>query len=946
MTSMAMAFNILVGLYVILAVSICLIIAKEDFSGNQKLFMIGSLACVLIMTAYHYEIQTDNLEVMVICKKFQYIGRCVTMWTYVLLVIEFFKLKVSPIFKRVSIAIIAMTLGSVLSNDFHNLFFTNLAVGYDAPFPYLSYEKGPLYMLCMVALNIMVLCMFGYILISIKRKTFTVRRGRGSMLLAGVIPPVLEVVKNAGDLYWAELIPFGYVTSLTIVFILIKQVGLGDTVQLAKASIADNTREGLIVVDNYYNVLYANKVVTNEYPNIYDMKAEERDSFKKIFFEKEAVLNWKDKHKEVRISEIYEDTKLRGHLAWIFDMSFIDSYTDEILRLKEEAEAANAAKSTFLANMSHEIRTPMNAILGFSELILQKSKESQILEHAFDIKRASTNLLHIINSILDISKIESGKREQNISNYYLQSLVRDTTVLIDEQARNKGLEFKLHVEGKVPYELQGDVGALHQVLTNVMNNSVKYTKEGSVTLKLSATPAEDNRTIMKFSIIDTGIGMTDDDLQRLFDKFVRFETEKNKSVEGSGLGMAITKALVEMMEGELQVESRYGEGTTVTILVPQGVVGDKMIDENADYTNAIADEYAIDFTADAHVLIVDDNEMNLRVAAGILDRYGVSSDLAEDGFEAIRKVKENKYDIVFMDHMMPVMDGVETMHEIRKISPEYKELPIVALTANAILGVKAKMIEEGFNDYLAKPIELIAMEKVLVKFISRDRITPGKMVEEATAGHETRIEHIQSILKHFDVKEGIRYCGGSFDDYLEIVKMANARGKSKRDKIEALIKAEDYENYTIEVHALKSSMANIGNKELAEIALEHENAGKRKDYLYINSCYEELLEMYDIALLEIARMTRCAEKMEKCDEFVEPSEVVQFGTDELVGCLIDIQKFLNNFELDECLEVVTNLYEQGKTSEYEPILAAMKERMECMDVDGVREQIAKISNML
>lgn len=176
--------------------------------------------------------------------------------------------------------------------------------------------------------------------------------------------------------------------------------------------------------------------------------------------------------------------------------------------------------------------------------------------------------------------------------------------------------------------------------------------------------------------------------------------------------------------------------------------------------------------------------------------------------------------------------------------------------------------------------------------------------------------------------------------------MANARGKSKRDKMEALIKAGDYENYTIEVHALKSSMANIGNKELAEIALEHENAGKRKDYLYINSCYEELLEMYDIALLEIAQMTRGAEKMENCDEFVEPSEVVQFGTDELVGCLIDIQKFLNNFELDECLEVVTNLYEQGKTSEYEPILAAMKERMECMDVDGVREQIAKISNML
>lgn len=399
---------------------------------------------------------------------------------------------------------------------------------------------------------------------------------------------------------------------------------------------------------------------------------------------------------------------------------FFWTQTAENERIREEAriaEEANKAKSNFLANMSHEIRTPMNAIIGLDEMILRESNDETAKKYAEDIKSAGNTLLSIINDILDLSKIETGKMELIPVNYELSSVINDIVNMTEKKAEDKNLKFNMKVEESIPSVLNGDEIRIRQILLNIINNAVKYTEKGSIDVYISFDRVT---SVLKAVVKDTGIGIKPEDKERLFNSFLRLDETRNRNIEGTGLGLNISRQLAQMMDGTIEVESEYGKGSVFTITVVQKVADDTPM---GDYTKRLEKarkeekEYKPQLLApDATLLVVDDNDMNIKVVKFLLKKTKIKITTALSGTECLELVKSNSYDIILLDQMMPGMSGVETLKAIRDLKLA-DDTPVIALTADAISGAKEMYIEQGFTDYLSKPIIYEELEKQLVEYL-------------------------------------------------------------------------------------------------------------------------------------------------------------------------------------------------------------------------------------
>ncbi|MDR2594369.1 MAG: response regulator [Fibromonadaceae bacterium] len=504
---------------------------------------------------------------------------------------------------------------------------------------------------------------------------------------------------------------------------------------------------------------------------------------------------------------------------------------------RAEAENANAAKTAFLAKMSHEIRTPMNAIMGVTEIQLRNETLVPQLRESFAIIYNSGNLLlGIINNILDLSKIEAGKMELMPVEYEFVGLIHDVVQLNAMRNNSKPIKFELYVDENVPLELVGDEIRIKQILNNLLSNAFKYTEKGKVKLSIFAENDGKN-TILILQVSDTGCGMSREQVNKLFSsEYVRFNLEANRTIEGTGLGMAITQHLVQMMNGKIFADSKIGKGSTFTVHLPQkntgvGILGEKRARDimllRIDRTNIRKVQIDFEQMPYGKVMVVDDVESNLYVAKEIMAHYGLNIEAVSSGFEAIDRVKKGEvYDIIFMDHMMPKMDGIETTKILRESG--YTQ-PIVALTANALIGQAKIFMENGFDDFISKPIDIRQLNTVLNKFI-RNKQPPEVIAkaQESVPQEKPKPEApaVNPVLLSFFVKDAI--------NALPILESALAGIDTISD--------EDIQLYAVTAHGIKSALINIGNTELSQLALTLEKAGKAKDKDIIKQQTQELID--------------------------------------------------------------------------------------------------------
>ncbi len=419
---------------------------------------------------------------------------------------------------------------------------------------------------------------------------------------------------------------------------------------------------------------------------------------------------------ENNIRPMKEDSRIIGLSLIQIDMS-------DIITSMEQAKAADRAKSNFLANMSHEIRTPMNVIAGMSEFILRDSHDEEAKKNAQMIKNASKSLLSIINDILDFSKIESGKMEFIDDPFMSASLINDVAVMMRAKIEEKALEFRMDIDENIPSIMMGDEGRIKQILINLLTNAIKFTKKGHVCWRMGFEKEDERNVRLIVDVEDSGIGIKKENLEKIFSDFTQVDTKKNRSEEGTGLGLAISKRLAQHMNGDICVKSTYGKGSTFSFDIrvnvvdwtPMGRLSEKRIETTSEiYRPSIV-------AKNAKVLVVDDNEMNLEVTAGILEPYGIEAICADSGEKAIDLFEAGKFDLIFMDHMMPVMDGVETMRKIRKL-PGGKETVIIVLTANALSGASVEYKKLGFQDFLAKPLDPKNMDRIMRAYLPEEKI--------------------------------------------------------------------------------------------------------------------------------------------------------------------------------------------------------------------------------
>ena len=696
-----------------------------------------------------------------------------------------------------------------------------------------------------------------------------------------------------------------------------------------------------------------------------------------------------------------------------------------------EVEYAAKLKEDFLANMSHEIRTPMNGVIGMAELALREDLPVTAREYINQIKASGKTLLTIINDILDFSKIESGKMDIFIDEYEPLSLVNDVANVVLTRIGEKPIELMVDVDGTMPSKLLGDSIRLKQVLLNLANNAVKFTSLGRVMIRMNYKRIGEDEIDLKVTVQDTGIGIRKEDLQKLFQSFQQVDSKRNRAVEGTGLGLAICKRLVNLMNGEINVESTYGEGSTFSFHVPQKIGTDtpsitvvnaeklnvvgvmenpflqeqlrsdiyrmgghyvgitnirQLLDDVLDHTDylfvdesvpagqvetianlhedlnivvvidfknhvefvqknitvlkkpvytlnlanlfnhvkndvsaGLEDEDFVFVAPEANVLIVDDNAVNLTVAAGILKPLQMQIDTAFSGKEAIDKIGLKKYDLIFMDHMMPELDGVETTRLIRRFHPNYNEVPIIALTANVVAGTKDMFIREGMNDFVAKPIEIKSIVSKLHKWLPQEKqIRVGSLADNTDDSVHTDI-----AIEGLDTQYAVKLLGSEslywsvLKDYYKVI-------DQKAELIRNLFDEQDWGNYTIEVHALKSASRQIGALELSDLAAEMEKAGNARNTNKIRKMTEKMLQQY-LRYKDILQPL--------CEQTENVSEKVPVEEAEFAKLLDELGEALENLDMDEMDRVMSRLMEYSYDDIRDAQVEALRNAIENIDVD-------------
>ncbi len=834
-----------------------LLLINGDGAREQKLLIFIMCGSLVQNVGYLLELTAATVEAAVAAVTVENVGSTFVPLCYCWFIYTYCYATPPKKLLQVLAGINFLSLPVVFFN-WNGLFYREFA-WLTAPnsFQYVSITYGPLYSFFTVTRIVIpyVLCFITLVRAIRQRSDQQVNRQYQTILAISTLPVVVLVAYVLKIAAVFDLTPMTLAFAMSMVVIVVWSRRNYNFRYLAAEKVLESLGDGVIALDDHDRLISYNRAAAQIFTSLPSHKLGENIQVVEDF--REEMLNenipWSfsisGQHYESHSKQITDENgRKQGCVILILDMTDIKAYINEIKRVRQQAEKANIAKSEFLANMSHEIRTPMNAIIGLNDIIMEECSDPQIYAHSKDVQSAARNLLAIINDILDLSKVEAGKMELVYVDYHLKTVVGEVVGMMDMAASKRGLLLKYECDETLPCGYNGDEGRIKQILINILNNAIKFTKEGYVKVCVTGKPGRrEDEEMLSFRVEDTGCGIREEDLEKIFEDFRQVDSKKNRSVEGTGLGLAIVKHLVELMGGTIGVESVYGQGTVVSIVIPQKIVDRQSIAEAPEVSQADLERVETFTAPGVKVLIVDDNVVNRKVARGLLKSYAFDLTEAESGPEAIDLARENRYDIIFMDHMMPVMDGIEAAEIIRRDCGENGAAPaIIALTANAMEGMREQFLRHGFQDFIAKPLDRRELGQLLARWVPEER---QQAAGDGPVAHAA-LDPASFPIEGIDIEAASRYNAGDEAGFANLLELYHIDGQRKSKLLYELARS-DIERYCVEVHALKSASANIGAMDVSDMARAQENAASRGDTEFIERQLPTLLESYEALLMNI-----------------------------------------------------------------------------------------------
>ncbi|MCM1540063.1 MAG: ATP-binding protein [Blautia sp.] len=925
-----------------------------DGSKEQKLMILFVSGSLVQNVAYLFELTSTTMEAAITATKMEYLGSTFIALLYCRFMYSYCYEKEPKTLLRIVAYINFFVLISVLTCDRHAFFYKKIewiAEGVEHPHLELSYGPGFVLFWAFACVVPYILSVYALTHALINKPNKMLGRRYKVFFLLSLLPVVSLWTYTSKYIVEYDFTPLALGIMLSVVVLLIWSRRNYDFGRMAAEVVLRAMDDGVIMVNDQKRIVSYNPAAAAVFTELSVQTM--GDSIEDMEDFPEDILN-EDVKSEFNLNGRYYESharrilgqkgRLQGYVILVLDVTETRKYLEEIKCVSEQAERANTAKSEFLANVSHEIRTPMNAIIGLSDIIMEESRGRRVYNYASDIQSASKNLLALINDILDLSKVEAGRMEIVPVNYYLKAAVDEVVNMMDIAASQRKLLLECEYDMSLPCQLHGDDGRIKQILINIMNNAVKFTKEGFVKVTVGGQPTEKKSTIdLVLKVQDTGVGIKPENLQKIFEDFKQVDSKRNRGVEGTGLGLAITKKLVELMKGSIGVESVYGEGTTFTVTLPQKIVDPTPLSEMSEMPGKAQEHVETFVVSNYKVLVVDDNVINRKVALGFLKNYEFEMTEAGSGQEAIDLVKENKYNLIFMDHMMPEMDGVEAVQIIRSECGANGRMPvIIALTANAMGGVKEMFLKNGFQDFIAKPLDRKQLNDVLSKWIP-SAYKKMRKPEDKEAVLKPRIEYEDIVIEGIDIREAVKHHSGGTGDFLELLHLYCLDGKRKIGLLKELTRKEDYTNYGIEVHGLKSASANIGAMELSAQAREHEQAVHRGDTGFVRKHFEELISCY-------------GRQVDQIQKYLDTRNAVTHVENQDMGAGIDHDALLReirgaldsveNFRSKECAHRVEELLKYDLDQGVEARLKEVQEQLQMYEDDAVESLLRELLQWL
>lgn len=930
---------------VIIFTAIGLLVAG-DGAQEQKLMIFFLCGSLVQNIGYLLEFTAPTLEVAAAMIKMENLGSTFVPICYCWFLYCYCYEKLPMRLLRVIMAVDFALLPFFLVMERGNLFYRDMQwLATDYGHHFLSIEYGPLYFPLLMGLRIVVPYVLSlYALCRAIRKQVGLAENKKyvTILFISLLPVISLLAYVMKIVQVFDPTPMVLGLSVSMVAILIWRRRSYDFRRIAAETVLQGMYDCVITFDDHQRLISYNKAAAKAFPGLRSYRPGDyiggSEEFHMDMLDETAPrkFDYNGRFYESHAKQIRDRNGVcQGHVFLLLDVTDVTNYIQEIKLVRCQAEQANRAKSEFLANMSHEIRTPMNAIIGLSDLIMEQSSDEAVYSLVRDVQAAARSLLAIINDILDLSKIEAGKMELALSDYYLKNLLSEVVGMMDMAASQKGILMKYEYDSSLFCCYRGDEGRIKQILINLLNNAIKFTSQGFVKFEVKGMEGDkEDESVLVFRVEDTGCGIREEDQHEIFEDFKQVNSGLGRNAEGTGLGLSITKRFLQVMDGSIQLESVYGKGTVFTVYIPQKIVDRRPITETPDISSAEKDIME-DFTAkDLKVLVVDDNLVNRKVARGFLKTYEFCLSEAESGAAAIEKVKKTKFDIIFMDHMMPDMDGIETVQRIRSECGENGTEPvIIALTANAMSGVRERFLSSGFQDYLSKPLDRKAMNDMLRRWIPEDRRQERKNndseeEEDSAAFDDIHIEGIDS--------GAARDQSDSIEEYAELLSIYVLEGKRKAELIPKLAGEHNYKRYQVEVHGLKSASANIGAKDLSAEALQHEEAAIHGDIEYIEENVRVLVSDYEELLGNIEQFLQARR------EETAPEAAEAIGTEEVIDKADEALKQLTRFRSRECSDIIEGLLEYDLEPDVRALLTDISEQLKMYEDDMAEELLRSL----